>query len=181
MTARRRPATADWDKAKKLYPSTGDDEAAWAQVLSEQPDVMFSVIAYIVKVVKATEGPRKTGRRPGITGLSFDETWDVLYPQRYTLEPITEALPKLMAGRSQRQIAPKVPCNQATLSRVLSGQVKPDLGLMRGLAAALKVPPTFFLEYRAMRLAEMVLSVLLSQPNMSVTLFKQLQNAPASR
>lgn len=180
MTTRRRPATADWDKAKALYPATGDDEAAWSKVLSEQPDVMYSVIAYIVKVVKATEGPRKTGRRPGVTGLNFDDVWDVLYPPRYTTEPLTEVLPVLMAGKSQRQIAPKVPCNQATLSRIVNGQVKPDTALLRGLAAALKVPPTYFAEYRAMRLAEIVQAVLLAQPNMSVTLFKQLQKAPQS-
>lgn len=177
---RRRAASADWDKAKSLYPTTGDDEAAWARVLADQPDVMFSVIAYIVKVVKATDGPRKTGRRPGVTGLNFDEVWDVLYPQRYTLEPLTEILPILMAGKSQRQIAPKVPCNQATLSRICTGQLKPDVVLLRNLAGALKVPPTYFVEYRAMRLAQMVQDVLLAQPNVSVTLFKRLQNAPAA-
>jgi hypothetical protein len=177
---RRRPASADWERAKSLYPATGDDEAAWARVLSEQPDVMFSVIAYIVKVVKATDGPRKTGRRPGVHGLSFDEVWDVLYPQRYTLEPLTDALPKLMAGKSQRQVAPLVPCNQATLSRILSGQVQPDIVLLRNLARALKVPPTYFAEYRALRMAQLVQDVLLAQPNVSVSIFKRLQNAPVT-
>lgn len=179
MAERRRPATADWEKAKAEFPSTGDDETAWAAVLIEQPDVMFNVIAYIVKVVKATEGPRKTGRRPGITGLSFDEVWDVLYPDRYTLEPLADALPKLMAGKSQRQVAAKVPCNQATLSRLLSGQMVPDLALIKSLAIALKVPPTYFVEYRAQRLAEVIQVALMAQPNLSVTLLKRLtQGAP---
>jgi transcriptional regulator with XRE-family HTH domain len=180
MTARRRPASADWEKAKALYPATADDEAAWARVLAEQPDVMYSVIAYIVKVVKATDGPRKTGRRPGVTGLSFDDVLDVLYPERYTLEPLTLAVPKLMAGRTQRMIAPKVPCNQATLSRILSGQVQPDLALLRGLANALKVPPTYFVEYRAQRMAQLVQDALMAQPNVSVSIFKRLQNQPVT-
>lgn len=176
---RRRPASADWDKAKAQYPATGDDEAAWAAALTDQPDVMFSVIAYIVKVVKATEGPRKTGRRPGITGLSFDEVWDVLYPERFTLELLTEALPRLMAGKSQRQVAARVPCDQATLSRVISGQLKPDLVLLRNIAAALKVPPTYFVEYRAERLAAVVQGALMQQPNLSVTVLKRLTQGGA--
>lgn len=176
-STRRRPTTADWDKAKKLYPATADGEAEWAAVLAEQPDIMFSVIAYIVKVVKATEGPRKTGRRPGVTGLGFDEVWDVLYPQRYTSEPFTEAASKLMAGKSQRQVAARIPCNQSTLSRLLNGQLKPDLGLIKGFAAAMKVPPTYFAEYRAMRLAQLIQQTLIAQPDLSVTLVKRLQRA----
>jgi transcriptional regulator with XRE-family HTH domain len=172
---RRRPATADWEKAKDRYPTTGDDEAAWAKVLTEHPDVMFSVIAYIVKVVKATDGPRKTGRRPGVTGLSFDDVWDVLYPERFTLVPLVEALPALMVGRSQHQVAPTVPCNQATLSRIIAGKLVPDLSLLRALAVALNVPPTYFIEYRAGRLAQIIQQALIEQPTMSVTLLKQLQ------
>lgn len=174
LSTRRRPATADWERAKTQYPATGDDEAAWSALLTEEPDVMYAVIAYIVKVVKAVEGPRKTGRRPGITGLSFDDVWDVLYPDRFTLEPLTVALVGLMAGKSQHQIAPMVPCNQATLSRVMSGRLIPDLALLRSLAVALHVPPTYFVEYRAGRVAQIVEAVLISQPTMSVTVLKNL-------
>jgi hypothetical protein len=175
---RRRRSTADWDRGRAAYPGVDDPADAWVKAFVEQPDVLWTMIADVVKVAKATDGPKRTGRRPAITGLSVDDVWATLYPEHYTTEPFGVAVSTLLGERSHRQLVHvmRLPCSQPTFSRMMNGGVLPKhLPVIEAVAAALKVPPTYFREYRSFKLAEVVSAVLLQNPQMSIGLVKKLR------
>jgi transcriptional regulator with XRE-family HTH domain len=83
----------------------------------------------------------------------------------------------LIGARSQMQFARRVPISQPTLSRLLAGHVEPDLAMLEQIAGAAKVPPYFFVEYRANFIAQMVRRVLLASPHLGITAMKAFMSA----
>lgn len=168
-----RAGTARWDVAQSAFPSTADGADEWLAVLVNEPGVLHKILSDIAKVARATDGEKRTGRRP-VVGMGLDQLWQLLYPDP-SMDPFSEALAKLLAGTSQRTFAPKVPCNQATISRLLAGEIVPDIVMLERLAAAGGVPPSYFREWRAMKLGQLVVHAYLEQPHLSVTVLKQLE------
>lgn len=177
-------AKADFAKAKELYPSTQMNEAEWLQVFDANPDVMWQILGDIYDIVKAEEekerGIRSMGRRPARKGVSLQQLYATVFPPTYSNEPFAQALSSLMVGKSQRQFAMKVPCNQSTLSRMMSGQMQPDLLMLERIAAAAKVNPHYFMEWRAHYLGQLVTRILLERPNMSITALRNVRGARRS-
>jgi hypothetical protein len=145
----------------------------WDQILTENPKVLWGLVADVVKAVKAAEGDKKTGRRPSVTVESLDELYDLLF-QPYADAPFTEVFAKALGGRSQRAFAAQVGFNQATISRLLSGKTPPTVEMIERLSYALNVRPTCFREYRAMKLGQVVTDVLLEHPELSTALCRRL-------
>lgn len=174
---RGRRLAANFDTSRSLYPAIDDGPDKWAEVLSARPDVMWQMIADIVKVAKSSQSTGRSGRRPAIAGMSIDELWNTLYPVRFSLDPYPEALAVLISSSSQREYAARVPCSQPTLSRLLTGRQTPDLAMLAALARAGGAPAAYFVEYRAGRLAEIVSEVLVANPQLSAQMFKQFAKA----
>jgi transcriptional regulator with XRE-family HTH domain len=86
------------------------------------------------------------------------------------------ALQDLMAsaGLSQRQFANLIPCSQGQLHKWLDGSRKLNLVALERIAMALNVPPSYFVEYRAMKFADLISSHFLKNPNASITVAKAL-------
>lgn len=108
------------------------------------------------------------GRRPARKAVSLQEVYDTIFPPQHSMEPFPAAFAKLLNGRSQRSFAAKIPINQSALSRFLSGERKPDLLMLERIAAAAKVSPGYFVEYRAAYVGKLVERVLLAHPNVSI-------------
>ena len=155
--------------------------AEWEQVLSEQPKILWGLVADIVKAAKAGEGEKRTGRRPAATVGSLDELYDVLFPPAYTTRPFPEALNKALsiANLTQRQMAEGIGCDQATISRLISGRSEPRVETIESIARVLNVRPTYFAEYRAMKLGQVVTTVLLANPALSAESVRSLIGATA--
>ena len=172
-------AKADYENAKRLYPSTSMGEKEWIGVFNRNEDIMWTIIGDVYDAVKTEEekeaGIRRMGRRPARVATSMREVYATVFPVVYSSDPFTVAFEKLLNGRSQRAFAAKVPCNQGTISRLLSGQLTPDLTMLERIAAAGKVPPHFFLEYRAQLVGAMVTRILTEQPHMSITAMKRIR------
>lgn len=162
----------------------------WEGFLAENPKVLWSLVADVVKAVKAGEGERKTGRRPAASCSSIEELYDLLFPPSYATEPFPTTLGELMKrqGVSQGALAKACHVNQSTISRVMSGSsIDPrwrqplTTDLMEAIAVALNVRPTYFAEYRAMKLGEIVSDTLLSNPTLSAESVRRffLAGAPA--
>jgi transcriptional regulator with XRE-family HTH domain len=100
-------------------------------------------------------------------------------PVQFCTDPFAEALKKLIDGKSQRQFARKVPCDHSTISRLLSGEWKPDLVMLHRIAEAAKVPPHYFVEYRALYIAAVIERVLIEHPHLGVAAFKRLRRLDA--
>lgn len=172
---------ADYENAKNLYPSCGMNEADWIEAFNRNSDIMWAIVGDIYDAVKTEQekdaGLRRMGRRPARHGSSMDEVYATVFPPRYTMDPFPLALEKLVDGRSQRQFAMRVPCDQGTLCRLLSGQAQPNLELMERIAVVAKVPAHYFVEYRALLIGNMVTRQLMEQPNIGITAIKRLRAA----
>ena len=178
-------AKANLERAKELYPSTYTmGEREWVKFFDTPQGfaAMGAIIGDIFDEVKAEEekeaGVKRMGRRPG-RSASLAEVYATVFPAAYSMDPFPTALVKLLNGRSQRAFAAKIPCNQSTLSRLLSGEWKPDLSMMESIAAAAKVAPSFFMEWRAMYVGQVITETLLNRPNLSITHLRQVNGSRA--
>ena len=153
---------------------TSDVTESWAKVLAAQPDMMWGLIADVVKAAKASDGQKRTGRRPAVSLSSLDELYDVLFPELMTTDPFPVAFARLLQGKSQRQFAMYVGFNQATVSRLLAGKTPPSCQMIERIAHQLKVKPCYFREYRALKLGQLVTDILLERPDLSAAHVKRL-------
>lgn len=162
---------SDWDRAKELFPERSTSE--WVAKFDADPGIMWSILGDVAKAFKATEGPRKTGRRPGVS-MSMQELQRITSPQ-YSMDDFSVSLPELIGSRSQRQFASRVPCHHSTLTRLMRGELPLTRAVLESLAKAGRVSPYYFKEYRAMYLSDMVTEVMMARPNMSITAIKGLR------
>lgn len=157
-------------------------EEDWDALLTSNPKVLWGLVADVVKAVKAGEGERKTGRRPAVSLTSLDELYDVLFPTVYATEPFPQVFNQLLTagGYAQRTFADTIGFNQATVSRLISGKTLPTVEVMERIAYTLGIRPTYFFEYRAMKLGQVITDVLLGQPELSIKTVRQLATAEAT-
>lgn len=171
---------ADFANASARYPSTQMNEAEWIAVFDANRDMMWQILADTYNVIQAeharSRGDRTSGRRPRRRAASLEQLLAAVFPQRYTNDPFPVALADLIAGRSQRQFAARVPCNQSTLSRLINGGLEPDLVMLERVAAAANVPAHYFLEWRAHYLGQLVTHVFMQRPDMSVAALRKLRH-----
>jgi len=165
-----------WEEAGLV---AGVTEKEWESLLLNNPKVLWGLVADIVKAAKAGQGERRTGRRPAVSVGSIDELYEVLFPKVYVTDPFPKAFAAALGRRSQRDFAEDVGYNQATVSRLLSGKIPPTCECMERVAYALKVPATYFLEYRAMKLGQVLTNVLLDNPAVSVEAVRRLARVSA--
>jgi hypothetical protein len=171
----KKRTSADWDRAKELFPSTSYGEQQWVELFDKDPTVMYAILGDIAKVYVATNGPRKTGRRPGVN-MSLDQLEKIITPQ-YSLEPLAESLPALIGEQSLRAFAAKVPVHHHQLRRLMRGEAPVTMPMLESLAKAGRVGPAYFVEWRGMYLAEMLTAIAASRPNVTVRFYKQLARA----
>ena len=69
----------------------------------------------------------------------------------------------------------RIGMSQPNFGRYLDGQLKPDLYLIEKIAAAFKIHPSHFAEWRAMYIGEMITKVYLAKPNMSIGAYKAVR------
>lgn len=151
-----------------------DDVRSWDALLARHPEALWGLVADVVKAVRAAEGARRTGRRPAVTVGSLDELYEVLFPTQFSTACFTDTFAGLLKDRSQRAFAMRVGFNQATVSRLLTGKARPTPQIIERIACALNVRPTYFAEYRALKLGEVVTDVLLAHPDLSADAVRRL-------
>ncbi len=154
-----------WDDAAAV--AGVDDVTSWTVLLGQRPEALWGLVADVVKAAKACEGQRKTGRRPAVSVGSLDELYQVLFPIQYSTKNFCDTFAHLLGHHSQRAFAMRVGFNQATVSRLLTGKTQPNAQIIERIAAAFGVRPTYFAEYRALKLGEVVTDVLLAHPDLS--------------
>jgi transcriptional regulator with XRE-family HTH domain len=90
-----------------------------------------------------------------------------------------EAIEELIAGKSLRQFAAKVPVHHHTLRRLTRGEIPLTMPMLEAIATAGKVTPFYFAEYRAMWVARAFTQVFEAHPNLSIRAVKQINGARA--
>lgn len=159
--------TGPADKATKL---------AWVATFTARPDAMHALLADFIKQVHATPG--RIGQRP----MPKEELVDfhgLLYGEENDL-PLREVLPKLVKI-SERAFCLKIHMSRRTYQRLLLGDHDPDVGEIRSIAAALKLPPTYFVEYRKVMATAAFVSLITDRPGIATKLYKQYLEAHVGR
>lgn len=145
------------------------------------PEILWQIVADVYDIAKTEEerdsGLVRIGRRPAREEVPLEEVLLKLLPNPYGDLPFPEALRVLMKGRSQREFAQRVPCDQSTLSRLLSGKLKPDRRLLEGLARAGGQGPWYFVEWRALFVADLVAYCFMQRPHQSAQIIRRLVGA----
>lgn len=173
-------AKADFEEAKRRFPSTQMGEAEWLAFFdtSDGMHALGRVLGDIYDFVKAEEereaGIHRMGRRPRRDG-SLEDVYNTVFPQAYTMDPFREAMHKLLNGRSRRQFAPKIPMTQTMFNRLLRGDFEPDMTMLESIARASKVQPAFFVEWRAMFVSQQIDKVLRARPNVGVRAYQSIR------
>lgn len=133
----------------------------------------------MVKAVKASEGEKRTGRRPAVAVGSLDELYEILFPQAFATKPFKAAFAELLEQRwgrwgSQSAFAAQAGITQPAVSKLISGRTRPTVEMMERIAYVLGVKPTIFLEYRAMKIGQVVSDVLMKSPDLSIKAVRDL-------
>jgi transcriptional regulator with XRE-family HTH domain len=176
-------AKANLDAAKEAYPSVDLDVEGWMTFLrtSEGFSAMGRIIGDIYDELLAIEdkerGHRSLGRRPSRVEVPLDEVFAKVFGVPQSNEPFPVALASLLVGRSQRQFASRVPMDQSTLSRLLSGIKAPTRDIMERIATAARVDPAYFSEWRAEFVADLVRGCLVNSPHVGVKIVKNVRSA----
>lgn len=168
---------ANFARAKELYPGGPD----WVTFF-ETADGFKSfgrLIGDIYQKAKIEEdrenGIRRLGRKPRVA-TSLDEVMATVFPEQFSNDPFPVAFEHLLNGRSQRQFAMRCGVNQSTLSRFLAGVSKPDLYTMARVAEAAKVPPSYFVEWRALYVGTLFTKILIEYPHLGIAAIKKLRS-----
>lgn len=161
------------------HPSLGWDVEQVEAYLAANPEVMYRIFGDMYSIVKDEQakaaGQRRVGRRPMRVADSIDEMLDTVLPEQYSVEPFPQALRALMGQQSQRTFSRKVPCHQTTLSRLLSGELTPDLETMDCIARSAGAHPSWFVEWRAQAVAAVIRSVLEGDPYLSIRMLREVR------
>ena len=174
-------AKADLERARQLYPSCDElGYDGWMEFFNTREgfaamgQMIYDIYDEVLAQIERDAGRRQMGRRPAREAVSLDEVFALVFPQPYTMDPFPEAMQKLLAGQSQRAFSRKIPCDQATLSRLMNGQHPPDISMLERIATAARVAPYYFVEWRALFMGRMVTRVFLEKPNVSVSAYEML-------
>lgn len=172
-----RQVRSDWASARARVPYASNGN--WALILEDNPEVLHRIIADAYDVVLREEeraaGVRRSGRRPKPSLVPLGDVVDKVFPQQYSHDPFPVALANLLEGHSQRAFAKRVPCHQATLSKLLNGQYEPDLPMMERIAEAAGEGPWYFLEWRAGYVGALVTDALTTSPSTAVQVIRGMR------
>lgn len=171
---------ADWENATSQFPSVKLGVEDWVQFFTRRPDVITAILGDIFREVKAQEqrenGSAPTGRRPKAVNGSLAELESMITP-RYADVPFAESLPELIGDRSLRAFAARVPMNHHTLTRMMRGELKLEMWRLELIAAAGRVQPSYFLEWRVAYVQECIEIAMFKAPHLATRVTKAIQSA----
>lgn len=150
---------------------------------TEDPDLMWLLVGDMVRYVSSEETPRgeRVSSRRKVQGRdrNLQAVWDIIGP-RYSMEPFPVAVLELIGERSQRAFATRCGFGsggQTTLRRYIKGERPLNMPALEAIAKAGRVSPFYFIEFRALWLAQELMRAMLARPNVSVAAVKKVQAA----
>lgn len=173
---------ADWSRVAGRIPAQSGTPEFWVDFFEERPGVLHQLLGDLYLITRAQrQADRRGGRRSRTTNGNLDELWGMLTP-RFALAPFGEAVTELMGEVSLRQFAARIPMHHHALGRLISGErpvVRPkdpqgSMQLLESIAKAGGVHPAYFAEWRELFIYNALHSAMQRQPNVSITLMKQL-------
>jgi hypothetical protein len=156
--------------AAAAYPSVERPE--FTRHLDAHPEIMGAIFRDILRF----DNDRDPAGRRSTPELSHGiETLRELMGDRYSMDPFGFSLQRLAAGRSSAMLAARTGLSRSTIQRLRTGAMGPTKGHIEAVAAAFGKDPLWFVEYRAMLLAEMVAAEALRNPERSAAMVGKLR------
>lgn len=175
---------ADWARVAGRIPAQAGDPEFWNGFFEERPGVLHQLLGDLYLITKAQrQADRRGGRRSRTTNGNLDELWGMLTP-RFAVAPFGQAVQELMGEMSLRQFAARIPMHHHALGRLINGDrpvVRPkdhlgSMQLLEQVAKAGGVHPAYFVEWRELFVFNALHSAFQYQPNLSITVMKQLMS-----
>lgn len=170
----------DWERVGQFVPELrgGVTPEYLERKLDESPEIMLRLVVDLYDSIKRdqerAEGRVRLGRRPKPTDVPLEVMKDAVFRPSYSLKPFPQALAELMGSTSQREFAKRIPVHQSSLSRLLSGEMEPAPQMLESVARACSVSPFYFVEWRAIYIAQLVASSYIADPKRSVGMLRAL-------
>lgn len=162
----------EWQRLLSSDPvaQRSDDPDFWETYLAEHPDVLHRLLADVYQATYGSEKPP-----------TLDDLWALMAAPRFTTETFGNAVVDLLGARSVRWLAGQVGIAHQQLARYLSGQrpivsihdAKGSMRRIESVAAALKVHPSYFVEWRRLWIMSLLDSAFTAQPSLSVGIFRR--------
>lgn len=149
-------------------------QSQWQSRFAEVPGALGAVLQEIFAVVDAESAPRDKRVKAPARERTIDEVNDLLWP-RFATVPFAEAIQPLLKP-SMRALADRAGMSPSTLTRLIAGELPLDRFRLERIAAAAKVAPGHFLEYRQLVVAEEVTRALATNPAAGISVYKALAN-----
>lgn len=171
--------TANWQRARILYPASDYSEGEWLALYESMPDLLTQMLGDLYRVYKSEEEKRlgtsnpQGGRRKSYINGNLDELWRVITPE-YSIEPLSVSLRALSEKHGQRNLARKAHISQGNFSQMIHGGRPATRQKLEAIARAADIHPAYFLEWRTMVIQDLVARVFAMKPNVSIAVIKSL-------
>lgn len=182
MAVRERAKTPTYnlEELQEKYPSLKSLAAptskacqrAWVAAFTEKPDAIEHMLSDLIK--QAYASPGRIGQRP--MPKEEEVNLQALLYGDYTEDPLHESLPKLITI-SERAFVSKIRMNRRTYQRMFLPEgdplkYYPDMEILSRIAAAVKKPASYFLEYRVMAAHAAFVQLIIDRPGIATKLYK---------
>lgn len=173
--------SANWQAAKLIAPVEHYDAAQWREHWQDNPDSFLQVLGDVYRIYKSEEAKRngtanpQGGRRKTTIDGNITELWALVTPV-FSVEAFPQAFEAIRNGRSLRQLAIRAGMSKSMVHRYtgVKPAATPDRYDIERLSKALDVHPAYFREWREMVVTDLLTSIFLAKPNLSITLLKVL-------
>lgn len=163
---------SSWERIEReheLVHRTIDPEF-WREYLDDHPAVLHHLLADLYRATANTK------ERPG----SVEDLWGLVSPKVSNL-PFTQAVLELLGDRSLRALALQMRMHHTTLMRLINGERdiviadRPDYSMMRleTIARALRVHPSYFVEWRRLWIMSFIDHAIAEQPDLSMGIYRK--------
>lgn len=129
---------------------------------------MHSLLADFIKQVHAEPG--RIGQRP-MPKESQVDFQALIYGEDNDL-PLVDVLPKLVRV-SERMFCIQVHMSRSQYQRMLKNEYDPDVNELRMIAAAVKKPASYFVEYRKAMAVAAFLNLIEERPGIATALYRK--------
>lgn len=159
---------------KTLAAPTGKaGERAWVAAFTHRPEAMEGMLSDLIK--QAYAKPGRIGQRP--MPKEEEVNLEALLQGEYTEEPLTDVLPKLVKI-SERAMVMKLRISRRMYQRMFlpeghPDKYHPDIELLTRIAAAVKKPPSFFVEYRQIAAQAAFVKLITDRPVIATRLYRE--------
>lgn len=165
-----------WDRRAQMILTQFNavDKLSWRKAFGTDIDLFGRLVKDILKLDQAQPG--RPGPRPALDYEQGVARLKQYMGTDYAVEQFRDAFRYLANGRSIRALARKTGLSKNHVHRLTTGEIEPDAYAMTQIAKAFDKSPSYFVEWRAMWVANAIVNRLADHPESSIALYRKLKD-----